>query len=183
MKPGMKLAALLAGGMLMWNGIFMFTCCTNSAKDRARAVAEKSLMACVDYPETVKIVTVSNADSVFGREYVTLDERMTIATSMMKVSIRVMEQTENKENLDFNDAELAGLMERQMSAMSALRSLTDFGEDESDKPKKFSGWKVKIRYEAKTVDGKPYRSEYWFILDKDADCVVKSFEIPLLKTF
>ena len=28
--------------------------------------------------------------------------------------------------------------------------------------------------------GKPYRSEYWFILDKDATCVVNSFEIPLL---
>ena len=42
------------------------------------------------------------------------------------------------------------------------------------------GWKVKIEYEAQSESGKPYRSEYWFILDKDATCVVNSFEIPLL---
>ncbi len=32
----------------------------------------------------------------------------------------------------------------------------------------------------KTSQGKPYHSEYWFILDKEAEFVVKSFEIPLL---
>ncbi len=84
------------------------------------------------------------------------------------------------ENINFEDVELAGLMERQMSAMSALRSLAGLSLDDPDKPKPFSGWKVKVEYVAKTVDGKPYRSEYWFILDKDANCVIKSFEIPLL---
>ena len=39
---------------------------------------------------------------------------------------------------------------------------------------------VKIDFEAKTLKGKPYHSEYWFILDKEAEIVVKSFEIPLL---
>ena len=169
----MKLAILLISGVLIWGGIFFFACSSNNTKERARLVAEKSLMACVDCPE-------SDADSVFGREYITLDERVAIATSMMKISSRVMEQTDNMENIDFNDVELAGLMERQMSAMSALRSLTGLGPDNSDKPKPFTGWKVKVEYEAKTADGKPYHSEYWFILDKNADCVIKSFEIPLL---
>ena len=44
----------------------------------------------------------------------------------------------------------------------------------------FNGWKVKIEFEAKDSGGKPYRSEYWFILDKEALCVVKSFEVPLM---
>ena len=39
---------------------------------------------------------------------------------------------------------------------------------------------VKIEYEATDSDGQPYRSEYWFIMDKDAQCVIRSFEIPLL---
>ena len=176
----MKLAILLIGGMLIWGGIFFFACSSNNTKEHARLVAEKSLMACVDCPETVEIKAFSDADSVFGRKYITLDERVAIATSMMKISSRVMEQTDNMENIDFNDVELAGLMERQMSAMSALRSLTGLGPDNSDKPKPFTGWKVKVEYEAKTADGKPYHSEYWFILDKNADCVIKSFEIPLL---
>ena len=180
MKPGMKLAILLISGIAIWSGIFFFACSSNNPKQRARAVAEKSLMACVDCPETVEIKAFSDADSVFGREYITLDERIAIATSMMRISSRVMEQTDNMENIDFNDVELAGLMERQMSTMSALRSLTGLDTDNSEKPKPFTGWKVKVEYEAKTADGKPYHSEYWFILDKNADCVIKSFEIPLL---
>lgn len=180
MKPGMKLAILLISCIALWGGIFFFACRSNNPKERARLVAEKSLMACVDCPETVEIKAFSDADSVFGREYITLDERVSIATAMMKISSRVMEQTDNMENVDFQDAELAGLMERQMSAMSALRSLTGMFPEESDKPKPFTGWKVKVEYEAKTVDGKPYHSEYWFIIDKNADCVIKSFEIPLL---
>lgn len=180
MKPGMKLAILLISGIVLWGGIFFFACSSDKPKNRARAVAEKSLMACVDCPETVEIKAFSDADSVFGREYITLDERVAIAASMMKISSRVMERTDNMENIDFEDAELAGLMERQMSAMAALRSLTGMAPDDSRKPKPFTGWKVKVEYEAKTVNGKPYHSEYWFIVDRNADCVIKSFEIPLL---
>jgi len=180
MKPGTKIAILLISGILLWGGIFFFACSTNDTRERARAVAEKSLMACVDCPETVEIKAFSDADSVFGREYITIDERMAIASAMMKISSSVMERTDNMEKVDFGDVELAGLMERQMSAMSALRSLTGLCLDNPDKPKPFTGWKVKVEYEAKTADGKPYRSEYWFILDKDADCVIRSFEIPLL---
>ena len=180
MRPGTKLAILLIGGILVWGSIFFFACNSNNPKKRTRAVAEKSLMACVDCPETVEIKAFSDADSVFGREYVTLDERVSIASAMMKISSRVMEQTDNMENVDFKDAELAGLMERQMSAMSALRSLAGSDFDNAKGHKPFTGWKVKVEYEAKTIDGKPYHSEYWFILDKNAECVIKSFEIPLL---
>ena len=180
MRPGTKLAILLIGGILVWGSIFFFACNSNNPKKRTRAVAEKSLMACVDCPETVEIKAFSDADSVFGREYVTLDERVSIASAMMKISSRVMEQTDNMENVDFEDAELAGLMERQMSAMSALRSLAGSDFDNAKGPKSFTGWKVKVEYEAKNIDGKPYHSEYWFILDKNAECVIKSFEIPLL---
>ncbi len=180
MRPGMKLAILLISGILLWGGIFFFACSSNNPKERARLVAEKSLMACVDCPESVEIKAFSDADSVFGREYITLDERVAITTAMMKISSRVLEKTDYMENIDFDDLELASLMERQMSAMSALRSLSGLELDKKDKPGPFTGWKVKVEYEAKTANGKPYHSEYWFILDKDANCVIKSFEIPLL---
>lgn len=72
------------------------------------------------------------------------------------------------------------MMERQMSCLSALRSLVSFDSDEEAKERPFSGWKVKIEYEAVSESGNRYRSEYWFILDKDARFVVQSFEIPLI---
>lgn len=95
------------------------------------------------------------------------------------------------EDTDFDNPDsechgMSGQMKRQMDAMTALRSLMVTGElkptgDEASQERKpFSGWKVKIEYEATDSDGQPYRSEYWFIMDKEAQCVIRSFEIPLL---
>lgn len=180
MKPGMKLTILLISGVIIWGSIFFAIGCSNNPRERAKSVAEKSLLACVDCPETVKIKAVSKPDSVFGRDYVTQDEQMNIAMAMLKINQKVMAETDNMENIDFENKEMTELMERQMSALSVLRSLVRFDDLEKKEQKPFNGWKVKIEYEAQSESGKPYRSEYWFILDKDATCVVNSFEIPLL---
>lgn len=180
MKPGMKLTILLISGVIIWGSIFFAIGCSNNPKERAKSVAEKSLLACVDCPETVKIKAVSKPDSVFGRDYVTQDEQMNIAMAMLKINQKVMAETDNMENIDFENKEMTELMERQMSAVSILRSLVRFDDPANKEKKPFNGWKVKIEYEAQSESGKPYRSEYWFILDKDATCVVNSFEIPLL---
>ena len=84
------------------------------------------------------------------------------------------------EDFDPDNKEVTKLMERQMSAMSALRTLATSNGMDALAKKPFNGWKVKIEFEAQTDGGKPYRSEYWFILDKEARCVIKSFEIPLI---
>lgn len=180
MKPGVKLTILLISGVIIWGSIFFAIGCSNNPRERAKSVAEKSLLACVDCPETVKIKAVSKPDSVFGRDYVTQDEQMNIAMAMLKINQKVMAETDNMENIDFENKEMTELMERQMSAVSILRSLVRFDDPANQEKKSFNGWKVKIEYEAQSESGKPYRSEYWFILDKDATCVVNSFEIPLL---
>ena len=176
----MKLTLLLISGVIIWGSIFFAIGCSNNPRERAKSVAEKSLLACVDCPETVKIKAVSKPDSVFGRDYVTQDEQMNIAMAMLKINQKVMAETDNMENIDFENKEMTELMERQMSAVSILRSLVRFDDPANQEKKSFNGWKVKIEYEAQSESGKPYRSEYWFILDKDATCVVNSFEIPLL---
>ncbi len=180
MKPGVKLTILLISGVIIWGSIFFAIGCSNNPRERAKSVAEKSLLACVDCPETVKIKAVSKPDSVYGRDYVTQDEQMNIAMAMLKINQKVMAETDNMENIDFENKEMTELMERQMSAVSILRNLVRFDDPANKEKKAFNGWKVKIEYEAQSESGKPYRSEYWFILDKDATCVVNSFEIPLL---
>ena len=175
MRPGTKLAVLLASGALVWGLIAMAVCWREKPQKRAVRVAQTALYASVDNPESVKVAAVS----VFGRCYIDDEEKMTIAMSMMKVNERVMSQTGDLGSMDFGNPALRELVERQMSSMSAMRSLMSLeGPDAPRKP--FSGWKVKIEYEAVSESGNPYRSEYWFILDKDAQCVVNSFEIPLL---
>lgn len=181
MKQGKKLLILPAVAVLLGMG----TGCSDNSENEAQNMAKKALMASVDNPESVKIVGISKPDSVFGREYVTMKEKMALSVAIMKISRRFMENTE----LDNPNAEchgMSGQMKRQMDAMTALRSLMVSGElkpasDEARQERKpFSGWKVKIEYEATDSDGQPYRSEYWFIMDKEAQCVIRSFEVPLL---
>lgn len=179
MRPGTKLAVMLAGGALVWGLIAMALCWHEKPQKKAVRVAQTALYASVDNPESVKVVAVSEPDSVFGRCYIDDDEKMAIAVSMMKVNEKVMSQTDGLRDLDFEDSSVTDLVSRQMSAMGALRSLAGFVDPDAPR-KPFSGWKVKIEYEAVSEGGSPYRSEYWFILDRDAQCVVNSFEIPLL---
>lgn len=107
---------------------------------------------------------------------------MAIAMAMMNINHRIMENTDDFTNFNFDDPQVTALMERQMSSLSVLRSLVDFRDpSRAEKTKdKFNGWKVKVEYESTTPNGKPCHGEYWFILNKDADCVINSFEIPLL---
>ena len=132
----------------------------------------------MDNPKSVKIIGISQPDSVFGREYITMDEKMSISMAMMKINEKVMNLTDGLENFNPDDKEISVLMERQIEAMSVLRSLTPQVND--GVTKSFTGWKVKIEYEGIDSGGKSYHSEYWFILDKKAQCVIKSFEIPLM---
>ena len=104
---------------------------------------------------------------------------MALSMAMVEINRKVMEATDGLEDFDPDDKETAALMERQMSAMSGLRRLMDFGGPLDGSPQPFSGWKVKVDFEGVDTDGQGYHSEYWFILDKEAQCVVKSFEIPL----
>lgn len=178
MRPGTRLAIILASIILFWGVVGYLVFRGDNPKKRAVEVAELALKVSVDNPKSVKIIGISQPDSVFGREYITMDEKMSISMAMMKVNEKVMKLTDGLENFNPDDKEISVLMERQMEAMSVLRSMTPQAND--NVTKSFMGWKVKIEYEGKDSGGKPYHSEYWFILDKEAQCVIKSFEIPLM---
>ena len=186
MRPGMKLSMMLLTAILFWGGMFYFASCASSPEKRAVEIAEKALKATVDNPESIKILGVSKADSVFGKEYVNPHEKAALSMHLMQYGHKLMEETDYFQNLDKDDAAMIDQVTRQLDAMTTLRALIAYGELEGANPHKakekkpFNGWKVKIDFEAKTLKGKPYHSEYWFILDKEAEIVVKSFEIPLL---
>ncbi|MEQ3145584.1 hypothetical protein [Phocaeicola coprocola] len=178
MRPGTRLAIILASIILFWGVVGYLVFRGDNPKKRAVEVAELALKASVDNPKSVKIIGISQPDSVFGREYITMDEKMSISMVMMKINEKVMNLTDGLENFNPDDKEISVLMERQIEAMSVLRSLTPQVND--GVTKSFTGWKVKIEYEGIDSGDKSYHSEYWFILDKKAQCVIKSFEIPLM---
>lgn len=177
---------MLLTAVLFWSGMFYFASCASSPEKRAVEMAEKALKATVDNPESIKILGVSKADSVFGKEYVNQHEKAALSMHLMQYGHKLMEETDYFQNLDKDDTAMSDQVTRQLDAMTNLRALIAYGELEGANPQKakekkpFNGWKVKIDFEAKTLKGKPYHSEYWFILDKEAEIVVKSFEIPLL---
>lgn len=181
MKTSGLFTMMVISGVLLWGTIFCLVSCSGNKAEQARLLAEKALYATAENPETIEIKAFSEADSVFGREYVTPEEKMNLAMAMIKVNQKVMEETDNLENVDKPSKEVTSLMERQMSAVSALRAVSPFSTDKpSDKKKDFSGWKVKVEYTAKSSQGIPYHSEFWCIIDKDAEVVINSFEIPIL---
>ena len=167
----MKIGIILASIVLFWSGVFCLVCCSDNLNDRAADMAEKALRASVDNPESIRILAVSKPDSVFGHTYITQEEKMALSMAMVEINRKVMEATDGLEDFDPDDKETA--------AMSGLRRLMDFGGPLDGSPQPFSGWKVKVDFEGVDADGQGYHSEYWFILDKEAQCVVKSFEIPL----
>ena len=182
----MKLSMMLLTAILFWGGMFYFASCASSPEKRAVEIAEKALKATVDNPESIKILGVSKADSVFGKEYVNPHEKAALSMHLMQYGHKLMEETDYFQNLNKDDTAMSDQVTRQLDAMTTLRALIAYGELEgansqkAKEKKPFNGWKVKIDFEAKTPQGKPYHSEYWFILDKEAEIVVKSFEIPLL---
>lgn len=112
MRPGTRLAIISASIILFWGAVGYIVFRGDNPKKRAVEVAELALKASVDNPKSVKIIGISRPDSVFGREYVTMDEKMSISMAMMKINEKVMKLTDGLENFNPDDKEISLLMER-----------------------------------------------------------------------
>ena len=141
--------------------------------------ARTALRESVDPKYSVDILSVSRPDSVFGRNFVTDEEKMNISMLLVKVNEKVMEETSNLENVESQSPELTELMERQISTMGVLRSLLH-NDLIRQKSEPFRGWKVKIHYRSTAESGSSFESEYWCLLDRSGHHVLQSFEIPIL---
>ena len=136
MRLGMRIIVILVSIVLFWSGVFYFVSCSDQPEKRAVKVAELALKASVDNAESVRVKGISQPDSVFGREYVSMDEKMSLSVLMMKINEKVMKETNGLEDFDPEDKDMVELMERQMTTMSVPRSLVTFGvpEDKAKKP-------------------------------------------------
>ena len=159
--------------------VFVVLASCDSPSKAASKAAKIALMASVDNPESVEIQAISKPDSIFGQRYVTEKEMTAIGELMMKASDSISRAAGGLETIGLDNPQLNNLMTRQMSAMSVMRGMM-FTLDDDKSKKDFSGWKVKIVYQAKGKEGYTYKSEFWAILDKTGEHVVKSFEVPLL---
>ena len=150
------------------------TACTNKSQKMTK-LAEMSLRQSIGEGIEVKILGVSEPDSAFGSNYLTPEEKKAVIETMEKVTKEIMGRTKNMTAFDPTDAYVIGLAERQMKANSDLRQILF----DCDKKGDWSGWKVKIDYEAHDGHHQDYRAERWFFLDKDGSVIFKTMEFPL----
>ena len=154
--------------------LLAMTACTDKSQQMVK-LSELSLRQSLGENSDVKILGYSEPDSTFGTNYLTPEEKKAVMGTMKKVTDQIMSRTQNMTAFDPNDAYVIGLVERQMRANSDLRSMLF----ECDKKGEWSGWKVKIDYEAHDGHGQDIRAERWFFLDKEGSVIIKTIEFPL----
>jgi hypothetical protein len=87
--------------------------CTNS-QHRAAELAKSHLEQSVDNPKQLKIISISDPDSVFDTTYFTGQEQKNIMIIMGQVTKSIMKRTNNFENFNADDAYVIDLAGRQM---------------------------------------------------------------------
>ena len=152
----------------------LMTSCTDRKKE-LQQLAEENLRQSVEYPKQVDIVAVSEPDSAFGFSYFAQKEKAGIVRIMRSVTDSIMRRTDNMQSLDINDFYVMDLAERQMRANSDIRQILNLATNR----KEWTGWKVKIDYQAVTHHGMKYNAERWFFISKNGKAVVRTFELPL----
>jgi len=144
-------------------------------KERMANLAEENIRQSLDNPDQLKILAVSEPDSAFGSNYFSQKEVQVMVMMMQKVSEEIMRRTNNMTEFNPDDRDVMFLAERQMRAMAEIRALIH----ESRRKGEWSGWKVRVDYEAMNNEGLCYKAERWLFLDKDGRNVFKTFEIPI----
>lgn len=152
--------------------LFLIAC---NQKERMANLAEENIRQSVDNPNQLKILAVSEPDSAFGTNFFSQNEIQGMVMIMQKVSEEIMRRTNNMTEFNPNDRDVMFLAERQMRAMAEIRPLIRGAKQKGE----WSGWKIKVDYEAINKNGLSYKAERWMFLDKDGRNIFKTIEIPI----
>ena len=154
--------------------LLCLTGCTNK-RHALKQLAVENLKQSVEYPKQLQVMAISEPDSAFGFSYFSQKEKAGIVRIMKSVTDSIMRRTDNMQSLVINDFYVMDLAERQMRANSDIRQMLSQATDR----KEWTGWKVKIDYQAVTHHGMKYNAERWFFISMDGKAVVRTFELPL----
>ena len=153
--------------------VLMMASC--DSKGRITSLAESDVIEHTECQGKPEILGISEPDSAFGTGYLSPKEKESLMSVMQKVTETIMKRTNNMTEFNPDDKYVIELAERQMKAMSELRSTIY----DSDKKGEWSGWKVRVDYQAMGKNDVEYKAERWLFIDKDGKEVVRSFDIPL----
>lgn len=138
------------------------------------SLAKENIKQTTPYPETIKFIEVSKADSAFGINFFTEDEVMGILATMQEVTDIILSKSENFMDLDSDDPYLMSLAERHMESATAVRSIMMNSIEKGE----WSGWKIAVKYSAKDKDGLTYTNTRWLFANREGNAIQKYFDIP-----
>ena len=141
---------------------------------RMTGLAEENIRMSVG-SDGFSIKAISEPDSAFGVNYLSQHEVNSITKLMQNVTTIIMERTSNMTAFNPEDHYVMSLAERQMKAMAELRTMVYKTNEKGE----WSGWKLRVDYEAKDKYGSTYRAERWLFFDKKGKTIYKYFELPL----
>ena len=165
--------AVVAGMLLM----MLFSSCStgDGGKKKAyRQMAEESLLLMADRPESVRVIALSEPDSVFGKSFFTDAELESILDNINGMNESLFHGV--LADMDFDDPKVESRMQRA----AALSDVARFMMTADTAPGEFSGWKVKALYQCADQFGDTIKNERYFIFDRDMRYIIHSFEIPIL---
>lgn len=162
-------------GLLMETVLLLsISSCTNS-QHKVIKLTESHLEQSVYNPRQLKIISISDPDSIFGTAYFTGQEQKNIMGIMGQVTKSIMKRTNNFEDFNINDTDVIDLAGRQIRANSDIRELLL----NQTNNREWTGWKIKVDFQAVNHTGLEYKAERWYFINKDASQVIKTLELPL----
>jgi len=132
----------------------------------------------LDNPQNLKVLEIAEPDSAFGLNYFTKQEQAYMLGTVTNVTKVLMERTAYMTKPDLDDAYTMTLADLEMRMSTGLFS----GMLGDVKKGAWSGWKSKVTYTCKSKYGCMYKAQRWYILDKDCETVIRSFDLPIVGT-
>ncbi len=153
---------------------FMAFACSNPEK-QAHDTALENLKLSLENSDDFELLQVAPVDSAFGLNYFTKQELNHILKSTSAGTQKAIKYTKKFSNIaDMSPAVIAAV-QRQMKSNNAVRELFLRPMRKGD----FSGYKVKITYQATDARGNKYVAERWNFVDPEGKQVLRTFEIPI----
>lgn len=130
----------------------------------------------LDNPSSLKVLNISDPDSVFFNRICPEQETMEIAERFLRYSINLMQDSKDRNLKEGNDAYLCS-MDRYSESSNAINKISNMLENPQGE---HCGWRVKVKYQAVDKSNTPFISEAWFIFDKEQKHILNSFDITIL---
>ena len=154
--------------------IFVAFSCSDPSK-QAHDTALENLKLSLENSDNFVLLQVAPVDSAFGLNYFTKKELDHIFKSTSVGTQKVLKYTKKFSNIEDMSPAAIAAVQRQMKSNTAVRELFLHPMRKGD----FSGYKVKITYQATDARGNKYVAERWNFVDPEGKQVLRTFEIPI----